>query len=80
MEKKGNIYHLQSNERIGKVNGIIGLYIDKIDFLQPVTVYYNGNLVYHKKVSPNVGVMAESLALFGDPDRIFSAKVNVKIE
>lgn len=80
MEKKGNIYHLQSNERIGKVNGIIGLYIDKIDFLQPVTVYYNGNLVYHKRVSPNVGVMAESLALFGDPDRIFIAKVNVKIE
>lgn len=80
VEKKENTYHIQSDNRIGKATGFIELYIDKVDFSQPVTVYYNGRKVYHKTLQPNIGVMAESLALFGDPDRIFAAKVKIKIE
>jgi len=79
VSKNGNTYHIQSENRIGTTSGFIELYIDKVNFSQPVTVYYNGQNVYHQKMVPNVGVMAESLALFGDPDRIFSSKVKIKI-
>ncbi len=79
IEKKGNVYHIRSFNRIGSVSGFINIYLDKVDFLLPVTVYFNGEKVYNDKVKPNIGTMMESLALFGDPDRIFAAKIRVKI-
>jgi hypothetical protein len=43
-------------------------------------VYYNDRLINNKKLKPNVGTMAESLALFGDPERVFPASINMLIE
>jgi hypothetical protein len=80
VEKKGNTYHILSNNRIGTVSGTITVYLDKVNLLEPVKIYYNGHLAYNKKVQPNAGVMAETLALFGDPRRIFAAKAEVRIE
>ncbi len=79
VEKKGNIYHILSADKKGIVTGTIRLYVDKVDFSSPVSVYYNGRLVQHKKLVPSAGVMAESLALFGDPARIFAAEVVVPL-
>ena len=79
VEKKGNSYYIQSKDQIGQVTGFITLYLDKVDFMKPIDVYYNGNCVYHKKAYPNIGVMAESMALFGDPCRIFAAKVKIEL-
>jgi len=79
VEKKGNTYSIRSEDRIGKAAGKIAVYLDKVDFSQPIRIYYNGHLVYNRKVRPSTGVMAESLALFGDPDRIFAARVVVDV-
>lgn len=80
VEKRGNTYRVKSTNRIGNVTGVVSLYFDHIDFSKPVVMYYNGRQIHKKKVVPNLGVMAESLALFGDPKRIFAAKLEIKIE
>lgn len=80
IEKKGNTYHIKSDNRIGVTTGSISLYLDHIDYSKQVLIYYNGQLIQKKKVAPNLGVMAESLALFGDPKRVFAAKLDVKID
>lgn len=80
IEKKGNNYYVKSNNRIGITTGAISLYLDHIDYSKQVMIYYNGRLIQKKKVIPNLGVMAESLALFGDPKRIFTAKLDLKID
>jgi hypothetical protein len=79
IEKKGNVYRLISSNRIGTVSGFVDLYLDKVDFSIPVTIYYNGKMVFKDLVKPNRGTMMESLALFGDPERIFTAKIHIKI-
>jgi hypothetical protein len=80
VEKHGNDYTIRSSNRKGAVKGEIRLYIDNVDFAAPVKVKYNGKEVFSGKLKLNVGTMAESLALFGDPLRIFPAAVAVKIE
>ncbi|MRG44311.1 hypothetical protein GFS24_04255 [Chitinophaga sp. SYP-B3965] len=80
VEKHGNVYTIRSANRKGIVKGEIRLYADNVDFAQPVKVNYNGKEVFNGKLKLNVGTMAESLALFGDPLRIFPAAVTVKVE
>lgn len=80
VEKQGNAYEIKSSNVKGIVKGKITLYVDKVDFAQPVKVNYNGKEVFNKKLPLNVGVMAESIALFGDPRRIFAAAVEVKVD
>ncbi|MFZ4861231.1 hypothetical protein ACL9RF_03520 [Sphingobacterium sp. Mn56C] len=78
-EKSGNTYRIQSKNRVGEVQGDFTLYLSEIDFTKPVQVWYNGKVVYQQKVKLNVGTMLESMALFGDPKRIFAAKLTFKI-
>lgn len=80
IEKKGNTYQVSSSNVKGKVKGKVKLYIDKVDFSQPILVYYNSKLISNKKLKPNVGTMTESLALFGDPERLFPVAVDILIE
>ncbi|WP_316815250.1 hypothetical protein [Pedobacter nyackensis] len=79
IEKEANTYHINSDDIKGHVQGKIRLYIDRIDFKNAVKVNYNGKLVFNKKLTPNIGTMAESLALFGDPERIFPASVDLNV-
>lgn len=60
------------------VSGKLGLYIDEpLD--QPIDVYHNGKLIYHGKPTASRAVMAESLALWGDPKRVYPCKVYIDL-
>ena len=63
-----------------EISGSFDIYIDKVDFSKPVKVTYNGKVVFDDKVVLNDGVIAESIALFGDPKRIFAAKVTINLK
>ncbi len=79
IEKTGNTYLISTKDISGSVIGSIDLYLDQIDYTAPVKVVLNGIEVFNDTVTNNVGVMLESIATFGDPERIYSAKVEVKI-
>lgn len=51
-----------------------------VDLKKPVKVIVNGKEVVNKKVKPTTKAMAESCALFNDPERLFPAAVQVTIE
>lgn len=57
--------------------GKLGLYMEHSD--QPIDVYHNGKLIYHGKPTASRAVMAESLALWGDPKRIYPCKVYIDL-
>lgn len=61
---------------VGKYEGRIGLFLDdKTHFEEPIAVTLNGRDLLVKTVSPARGAMIQSVALFGDPRRIFPAKI-----
>lgn len=64
-----------------KIWGEIGIYIDAdhMDLKSPIEIYHNGRLVYNTAIIPNSGVIVESIALWGDPERIYAAKCEVSI-
>ncbi|MFD2966787.1 hypothetical protein [Sphingobacterium bambusae] len=78
--KQGNVYHVTTKTIRGQVDGKIAIYLDKVDYRKSIVVFVNGKRRFRRVVRPNLGVMIESLALFGDPERIFSGKVEVSVE
>ncbi len=77
--KSGNSYTLTTQAISGKVSGQISLFLDKIDYSKPVVIQYNGEEIYKGRVKASRGVMAESLALWGDPLRIFASKIDIQL-
>lgn len=77
--KEGNKIELKTKEIAGKVTGTLSIYVDDINFALPVQVYLNGALVKETKLKPSRGVMAETMALFGDPKRIYPSKVEIPL-
>lgn len=77
----GNEYHITAQSRKGgKIWGELGLYLHEgIDYTRPVRITLNNKEVYNQLISPNRGVMTECIALWGDPTRIYPAKVNIAI-
>ncbi|MCI5560451.1 MAG: alpha/beta hydrolase-fold protein [Phocaeicola sp.] len=77
--RTGNTFDIRTNALSGSVTGSLGLYVDDIDFAKAVKVILNGHTVFDERVAPSRGVMAESIALFGDPKRIYTAKITIKL-
>ncbi len=77
--KNGNTFAITTKKITDKVNGKLTIYLDKIDFNQPVEIKLNSKRVHFEKHRPSRGVMVESIALFGDPTRIFSAKITIEV-
>lgn len=50
-----------------------------IDLSKKVKVIYKGKVVFNDKLKLSDAVMAESCALFGDPERLFPAKVTLTL-
>lgn len=50
-----------------------------VDMNRKVTIIVNGRKVFAGKLKPNLQNMAESVATFGDPCRIYPAAVQVKL-
>ena len=65
----------------GDVWGDLGIYLDptQIDLTQPITVYIDRRISFQGMAKISRGILAESIALFGDPKRIYPAKVRVLI-
>ena len=63
----------------GTAQGTLTLYVDHVDFTKPVVVKHNGRVIFSEVLRPNKGVMAEAIARFGDPKRIFPAKVKIPL-
>lgn len=80
LERKGNEIYVTSERKSGiKVWGELGIYIDQMDLSKPIRVLHNEKEVFNALITPSKGFMVESLALWGDPKRIFSAKVTIPI-
>lgn len=62
--------------------GKIRIYLnnDLVDLSKPVSVRANGKLLFHGMVQPNLQDMANSLATFYDPERIFPASVLIDMK
>lgn len=76
---ESNNFEVETKLRRGSVKGTLTLYIDEVDFTKPVVVRHNGQVIFSGILRPSKGVMAEAIALFGDPKRIFPAKVNIPL-
>lgn len=63
-----------------KGNITIFLNEDIIDLAKPVTITVNGHTTFNGKVKPCIKAMAESCALFFDPERVFPAAIDVDIK
>lgn len=79
LTKQGNEYDLKL-ERNENVTGKIRIYLDKIDYTTPITVRVNGTEVVRELARPNTASLVESLALWGDPTRIYPAYVEVSVD
>lgn len=62
-------------------SGSITVYLNSelVDLKRKVTVIVNGRKVYSGKVKPTADAMIRSLAIFGDPLRIFPAAIDINI-
>ncbi len=58
----------------------IFLHEDMVDYEQPVRIIVNGKEHFYGKVKPDIKAMIESCALFFDPERVFSAAVEISVE
>ena len=70
------------NKKYSKASkGKLRIYLneDEYDFSQPVKVILNGTEIFNGMVSPTLGTMVESCALFYDPERLFPAAIDVDI-
>lgn len=77
--KEGNIYTVNTEETKDSVTGELGIYLKDIDYSNDVVVIHNRKEVFKGKVKSNRGVAMESIALFGDPERVFTSKVSIKL-
>lgn len=71
--------HLQDFKELSK--GSIALFLDDeyLDLRKKVKVYYKDEIVYQGKVKLDLQNIVESCAIFGDPSRLFPAKVVVDL-
>lgn len=76
---ESNNFEVETKLLHGSVKGKLTLFIDEVDFTKPVVVRHNGQVIFSGILRPSKGVMAEAIALFGDPKRIFPAKVNIPL-
>lgn len=62
-------------------NGQIAIFLDDryIDYSKKVKVKYKGKIVHNAKVKLNEETLIESCALFGDPERLYPAKIVVDL-
>ena len=62
-------------------SGRIRVYLDShlVDLSAPVTIKVNGKVVFEDMLEPDLKMMAESCALFGDPRRVYPCGVDVQI-
>ena len=70
------------NKKYSKASkGKLRIYLneDEYDLSQPVKVLLNGTEIFNGMVSPTLGTMVESCALFYDPERLFPAAIDVDI-
>lgn len=76
---EGNSFDVETKLLRGTAQGMLTLYVDSVDFTKPVVVKHNGRVIFSEVLRPNKGVMAEAIARFGDPKRIFPAKVKIPL-
>lgn len=71
--------HLQDFKELSK--GTIALFLDDeyLDLSKKIKVYYKDKLVYKGKPRLDLQNIVESCAVFGDPNRLFPAKVIVDL-
>nr|WP_315095654.1 hypothetical protein [uncultured Porphyromonas sp.] len=79
VQHEGNTFEVKSKLLKGTAEGSLTLYIDEVDFTKPIVVRHNGREVFSGVLKPSKGVMAEAIARFGDPKRVFPAKVNIPL-
>lgn len=79
VQKAGNTYDITTQMLKGTISGKIALFIDRIEQDKPVIIRLNGKTVHDRKVRATRGAIAESIALYGDPKRIYSSRVEIEL-
>lgn len=86
MDKNRNTIHLDvwltDAHQIKKEEvkqGEISIYLgpELINLSKKVKLFYKGNLIYNKKPGLDENTLVESCGLFGDPERLYPAKIKV---
>ena len=74
-----DMYFKKKYQNSKKGNVTIYLNEEMVDFNQPVRVVLNGKEVFNGMVGTSLKSMVESCALFYDPERLFTAAIDVDI-
>ncbi len=77
--QNGNTFNITTQKISGTISGELSIYLNKVDFNEPINIILNGEQIYSAKQKPSIGTIAESIALWGDPLRIFAGKVTINI-
>lgn len=87
-EKEKNTVKIESyltngelSQKVKHRSGKIAVYLNAqyVNLSQKVKVIYNGKLVYNNKVKLTEENLLESCALYGDPNRLFPAKISITL-
>lgn len=88
IDKKDNAIYLEtklqdkmSSKSKPVDSGEISIYLaeDMLDLSKKIKVYYQGKLVENKKLKLSEGNIIASCAIFADPERLFPARVDLKL-
>lgn len=78
VHRSGNTLSVTTHEGNG-VSGELRLYLDEIDYKQPIVVQLNGVEVVRKRIEPSWDALVESLMLWGDPRRLYGSYVEITL-
>ena len=65
---------------IGFLILMLGVVVEMMNLSKPVTVEYNGNILYKDKVYRSESNIKESIAKHMDKNYIFSAKIQIQLK
>ncbi|MDF2514836.1 MAG: hypothetical protein K0R59_132 [Sphingobacterium sp.] len=89
MDKKENAIYLEAalwDSQLAHTRlieqGKISIFVNNemVNLKKKVRIYYNGQEIAHTKLNLDLSAMVESCALFGDPFRIYPAKVQIDLK
>lgn len=70
---------MESRKKLSHLDMAIFLDSQYVDLKKKVKVVVNDKVLFHNKIPLNLAHMVESCAIFGDPERVFPAKIDVRL-
>lgn len=77
--QEGNLIRLNTKALHGSIQGTLGIFLKHIDYQKNVVVLLNDTKVFDELLAPRRSAIDESIQLWGDPQRIYPAKITIQL-